>query len=305
MSNINISGITNLHNILNLLSLSKEQINNLINPINGNIIFNNNTNRINIYSNNKWVEVLDNSYININGTSIFNSYVSINSTLNSNQINSDLVNANLLNSNILNTNELLIINDTTCNNSLLVNNELFTNNIQSYNSLPLNIKGDVINIGDINSCVNIMGTATYIATVNLSVQDKLILLNLDEHNNALDIGMDSGVLIAGNKGYGYIKTNEDATRFIIKTPIKNDYDYIATLDQYNNLHISGKTMLLDQVSINSNLNISGYALFNSEVFVNNDINIIGEANFYDYLNVHSELNVLGSSILNNGTILTT
>ena len=61
---------------------------------------------------------------------------------------------------------------------------------------------------------------------------------------------------------GYIQTSNDGTRYIIKSPLETNYNYLATLDQNNNNFISGNSIIIGNVSIGSSLNINNNCVFN-------------------------------------------
>ena len=137
------------------------------------------------------------------------------------------------------------------NDSLLLENQ------------TLNINAKYINIGNGDSLIKIQGTTTYVETTELFIKDKIISLNLNERNTgAFDIGGDSGITISGINGDGYIKTNNLATRFLIKTPLETVANYINTVDLNNNLTISGMTYLSKDVNIYSSIYVSGQSRFN-------------------------------------------
>ena len=95
--------------------------------------------------------------------------------------------------------------------------DTFTNSADPNETL--NIMGHIINIGSNDSIVNIKGTTTYVATSELQVVDKVITLNINpDHTTAIDNGALCGIEILGINGNGYIKTSNDSTRYIIKTP---------------------------------------------------------------------------------------
>ena len=137
----------------------------------------------------------------------------------------------------------------------------------------LNINGHVINIGTPNSVVNINGTTTYVAVNELVITDKIISLNL---NNSTLSGFDNGGLcgfeILGTNGDGFIKTSEDATRYLIKAPNQTREEYITTTDLNNNFIVSGYTILNNNITANSNLNIKGI------ISCKNQLNLVNLSN---------------------------
>jgi len=153
---------------------------------------------------------------------------------------------------------------------------------------------------------------------NQYIKDKIIVLNLDNNSNAADIGNLSGIAIAGITGNGYIKTNLNADRFLIKTPLGSTDQFIATFDLSNNFVVSGNTVLINDVSLLSNLNVSSTANINNLVVLSNlnslGINTIGKSTFISNiyvsgaslfnsnLTINSNLNVSNNTYLNNANI---
>ncbi|NBV06969.1 MAG: hypothetical protein EBS06_07050, partial [Proteobacteria bacterium] len=277
-SNVLVSGntILNTSTVLSILNISGGTI------INGDLTLLSNLN----VSNNTNLYGLLNSYSN----TILNN-VSINSLLN--------ISGNTI-----------IKGNITASNNLLCSNTIRTQNINSisdiYTGTPnnnqiLNINGKIINIGSPSSIINILGTTSYIATTELAVQDKLINLNINSDNLPFDIGSNTGILIKGTNGDGYIQTNNDATRFIIKSPASPLINYILTLDSNNNLNVSGST-LLNNTTINSILNINGSTTINSPLFVNNNEIITGNISIGSNLFVSGLSNLSGSLRVNSSNL---
>jgi hypothetical protein len=114
------------------------------------------------------------------------------------------------------------------------------NNIEAIdNVLPLNIMANVINIGGPDSFVNIQGTTTYLAATEFIIRDKMISLNLEiSTNSPIDIGNYSGFDIYGISGHGYLRTNEDATKFVLKAPLGEEYNIVYS-DLNNIINVTG------------------------------------------------------------------
>jgi UDP-3-O-[3-hydroxymyristoyl] glucosamine N-acyltransferase len=258
-----------------------------------------------------------NSNLNVSGLTILNNSTSINSSLNisgitvingSTSINNSL---NISGSTFINNNLTVlgnvIQNGITTNMSQLnVNglatfrNGINTNNITSI--LPtLNINADTINIGNTNSIVNIMGTASYVASTETLIVDKIISLNVNTTTlQGADLGNLSGIEILGISSTGFIRTSNDANRFEIKTPLLNSpINYITTQDLNNNLIISGSTILNNSTTINSSLFVSNNSILNGDTTINNSLNINGPVLLNNTCSINSSLIVSGSTIINN------
>jgi hypothetical protein len=273
--------------------------------------------------------IVSNGFINVNNNSIFNNNLTIRSSLNvlgnvllgSNTILSNLyVNGlpTLFNTNI--NSSLYITGNTYVNNNLFANTGIFNNNISLNSNLNvnnntyisnytilqnisginnnLNITAPIINIGSTNSIVYINGTVNYIATNNLQILDKLIILNLNKYSLAgNDSGFNTGIQILGISGNGYLRTNLDCAKYEIQPPL-GSYGYILVLDQFNNLNISNKS-LLNTTTILTNFYISGNSLFdNCNILTNLNCNNINLNNLY----CNSDLNINNNCLFNNVSI---
>jgi NDP-sugar pyrophosphorylase family protein len=293
-----------------------------ITSVNGNTLLNNNiTCGGNFYvSNNSFFNnnVTVNSTLNVSGYSIFYGNNTITSNLNiignatcvNTSINSTL--DVFGNSNVINN--LYVNNDTIINNLVSINSNLnvsgntfiygntIVNNINGLNNNPLNINAPTINIGNVNSHVTINGTVTYIATTNLQIIDKIILLNVNQNTlTANDIGNYAGINILGTSGNGYLRTTVDASRYELQPPL-GAYGYVLTVDNNNNLNISNNSLLNNNVTISSNLNVSGNSYIINNTTILSNLNIINNA-IFNNLSSNSILNVLGNStFINNITI---
>ena len=253
--------------------------------------------------------------LTITGSSILNNSVSINSSLNiSGSLN--------INSNTTINNSLQISGNTKINNNLLVNNSNVVNNYTSLNSqlyvsgvayfknninvtningTTLSIIAPTISIGNSNSNIYINGTATYVASSDTLIVDKLISLNVNSSTlQGADIGLLSGIEIMGISSSGYIMTNTDATRFILKSPLLGaPTNYITIQDSNNNLVISGKTILINCLTSQSLFNVSGSSIFNSSISINSNINISGSTNINGPCIINNSSNISGTTIINN------
>ena len=334
------------NNELNFNKLYKEK---LINYYNFQSISNNTT----------LINVTNTTDFNISGNSLFLGDISILSNLNINNncnINNNLTvlsnllcndNINIYNSstilsnlnvannaiicNDLSANGYLLTNNISCMNTLTNNNSnslCTTNNLNTINIGPidtqLNINGSIINIGNINSDINIVGYSINNATDELIVIDKLISLNLNYSKlSGFDNGNSSGLILYDPNGFGYIMSNTVGTNFIIKSPILNDVNIINTLDNNNNLYISGYTMIGYNLTTNSRLNIinnltcisnitllsllrvSGNSYINNNVIVNNNLlanNINSNSDLVCYTNLLVNNNILCNNLTSNNNL---
>ena len=260
-----------------------------------------------------------------------------NNTFNSNLFISGLSN---INNNLTIASSLNIFGDTNINGNLYINNgaifkdqitilskfnvegESIITNLESdiispYDRPTLDIIGNTINIGSTNSIIYMKGITNYIHNTKLTINDNLITLNINSNNNPIDDGSNSGIEILGNNGDGFIKTSEDGSRYYIKAPMENIIRSIATLDENENLTISGRSLFYKDVTINSTLYISDTSIFNNNTIINSNLNISGNTiinnnstilsniyiknntNIYSDTTTNMSLTVLNDSILPN------
>lgn len=276
---------------------------------------------LNISENVYFNQVTNNSNINIQGNFISNK-ININS-------NCTIINVNTNNN--LNISNNTILTDVICKNNInisaltIINNNLYLSNLASlYNSsnTSLNIYAKNINLGNINSTVNMIGTTTYFATNEVRVLDKIIALNLNSSlPSTVNNGEYCGIQIYSSSGIGFIRTNNNATRYEIKAPLDNTIRYISTVDYNNNLSISGNTNLYGASTIFSMLNVNGdtvfvgNSIFNSSLITSgntilqnavtslSNINILGNAIIYKNITIRSSFYVNGKAQLNGNTTL--
>jgi len=281
-----------------------------------------------------------NSDINISNISILQGNTTFLSTLNvsSNSIfnnNAYINNINILNNTIINNNltinkNTILTNNVTQNNNLNTlgiskfENSIITSHISSGNTL--NIMASIINIGNNinNSIISIKGTTTYFATTELKLEDKILTLNLNSADaSPADIGYSSGIEFLGTRGSGFLKTTNDALRYLIKAPINNVSNYISMLDINNNLIISGNTNLnntvtllsslnissntniINNLTILSNLNVSGNTIVNSPSDINNNLNVLDKTKIIGNINIPLNFTNLGNSLIAGNTTLMT
>ena len=211
------------------------------------------------------------SDIYINHNAIINGDITIQSDLN---LSNDLI----CNNNT--TNELVVNNLTSFLSNLYVSgtawiqNKLIVNNLIGQGDI-LTLNSNVINIGNSDSTVNIIGEKTIINSDIVDIQNKTITLNIDRNNQDQGAGIGDlcGIEILGldSTTNGYIKTNETATRYYIKAPL-GDKQYIGTLDLNNNLIVSGTSILYDNLTVLSQLNVSNYTYLNNTI-IKSDLNV--------------------------------
>ena len=266
-------------------------------------------NNVTINSN---LNVLGNMNVNNSATIISSLFVSNNSIINNNLIcNSNMFvsgNTNIKNNLIVSGNTILN-NAITINSSLNVsgitqlNQGLITNNIGALNN-SLSFYANNIYLGTTNSIIYFQGSTTYIASSQLLLFNKIISLNSISTNTDIDIGNDAGIEILGTSGVGYIKTNSDASRFIIQSPLVSALSYIAIQDMNNNINISGSSFF-NSVSILSSLTVSGVStLYNisglSSLIVKKNSFLNGTVSSNSLLNVSGDTIITGNnSILGN------
>ena len=155
-------------------------------------------------------------------------------------------------------------------NSASINN-IRINNIIGNNSI-LTILGNNINIGNPESTTTIKGRTNINYIHNSIIANKTITLNVDDVTKLPnDNGGNCGFKIYGAQGDGFLMTNNSADRFIIKAPLNYTYGYIATLDNNNNLEISGTSVFYNSVTINSNLQVSGQTIIKNNVTINSNL----------------------------------
>ena len=217
--------------------------------------------------------------------------------------------------------------------TLTINSALFTNNININNIKPintnygisddditydkiLNLYGKIINIGDLNSIVNIQGRTNFRHTTDLIIKDKVIRLNYNDNDIPNDIGSNSGIIIGGNyagdqNNIGYIKTSDDAKRFLIKPPL-GPSEFVTTQDINNNIYISGKSILnnldvygksniYNDITIYSILNATNILINN--LSINSKLNIIGNTNIQGNLNINANTIIYNNINIENNTFI--
>ena len=134
---------------------------------------------------------------------------------------------------------------------LVTSEELVTNTINSITD-TIQILSDTIYIGNENSRIIFRGTNNISGNVANSF-DKLI--NINASTFPLDDGNNSGIKIRGRTNDGYIKTNNDSTKFLIKPPMGNE-SYIASWDVNQNISVNNITVSSDIFLKHYNNNIS-------------------------------------------------
>jgi len=276
-----------------------------------------------------------NSNVNISGNMIINGDTVVENNLHVNDTMLILENINSNNISISNNTTILgtiyisgttIINgNTTIMNNFFIENDLICDNLLQCDNIigkndTISIIGNIINIGNSNSVINILGTTYYGSSNDFIISDKLISLNINKDTGlGIDIGNNSGIELYSNLGNGYIKTNNTADRFIIRPPGKITDRYIATVDLSNNLNVSNDSVFYQDVTILSSLYVSGDTVIsnnctigstlnvNNEIIFNNDVtvnsNIIGSDGIFNNISINNNLYVSNNSIIyGNATI---
>ena len=235
--------------------------------------------------------ILRNNLIQNNATIISNLYITNNSNIGNN--------LNISGNSLFNYNVTIASSLNISGNSIFQNG-ISVSNIQSINNNPLNIYGNIINIGNTNSVIQLLGNTNYIgSSADIKVADKLISLNLNiSTGSGIDNGNQSGIEILGTSGNGYIRTDPTATRFEIKPPI-GIFGYIQTTDMNNNLFVSGITTIYNNVSILSSLNISSNTNINNSVTINNTLSIFGNSIFNNSTTINTNLFISSNTIIQN------
>ena len=267
-SNLYISGNT----ILNKNTIFKSSIN----ISNKSILFGNTTLLANL---------------NVSSNSIFNNDITIPNTF---------VNKTIINNNLYVSNYTILSSKITINTNLNISNfTIFENNIIPNNIAPintiLNLNASTINIGNGTTIIDIKGTSSYVATNQVKIIDKIISLNLNSSNSGpADIGYLTGIQLLGTNGNGFINTNSDALRYLIKAPTDNNTNYINMLDTNNNFKMSGSSLFNNNVTLLSSINISGTTNINNNVTLLSNIKVSGNTVITTSL-ITSQLNVMGIS----------
>ena len=249
-----------------------------------------------------------NNNLNLNNLNINNNLSTNNLTINNLNVNNAYINNNLNSNNLLINNSSTILSQLNISGFTKIENVLNTTNLFSLNTI--NINAPIINIGSTNSQIIINGTTNYIASNDLKISDKYIILN----NPALDIGNLCGYQILGISGNGYLITNNTADRFILKAPLKSTLEYILSTDINNNVIISGFSILNSDSYFNnlnseilSSSNISANTLLCNNYIGNgnNTINsIIVNNNFVsNNISINSNLNISNNTIFNSNVTI--
>lgn len=229
--------------------------------------------------------------------------------INSSIVNNITVGNDLVSNNIFVDGSIAINNDSIFNKLNIYdvnvsNNSYISNNITcgsiNTHSTMITILSDNIKIGHEHSNITIDGTIVNATSTDIELRDKYFILNND-YVEKDDIGNNAGFLINTTGTAGFIKTNESATRYEIITPNDTTTRYIATLDNNNNLIISGTTFLHGNVTILSNLLVSNDATISGDTLFNSLLNISGNSTFNDTVTCLSTVNVNGNITIENDT----
>ena len=286
-------GLTNIYNTTESTTLiGNTTINSDLFVSGETILHNDATIRENLYVENN---LTSNSVLLESGN--MQSITSINNILQANDYNCQnlltIGNLNISNSSSL---EGIQIEDCYVGSALSVQN-ITVHNIISNNGTLLNIFSDTITIGDHTSIITLNGDVTYNITGTVRMRDKNIVIN--KSGSEVD---DIGFQIFTDNTSGFIKTNSTGDRFILKAPDNNYLEYIATLDNNDNLFVSGITILEGSSTILNQLNVSGNAsIFGSTAF-NDSVLIAGNAIFGNDITMLSTADINGDLEGNNITI---
>jgi len=256
------------------------------------------------------------SNLTVSGNSIFQNNVSLNSNLyiyNKSLFNDNAYVVGKVNANNMNVNGGLIVNNKILGNVVSLNNikvsqwSQFNNTLNINNAIALNndlnISANKIYLGNMNSNINIIGTTTYMAINEIRVLDKTIALNLGSTGVSTNNGEYSGIQIYSSSGVGFIRANEDGTRYEIKAPLDEITRYIATVDYDNNLIISGTTTLYGSTSVFASLNVNGNTIFQGNTIFNSSLITSGNTILANSVTALSNVTISGNTILNNDTSL--
>ena len=230
-------------------------------------------------------------------------------TATSNLFVNKLINANSLNirQDIKILGDITGFTDLNISGTAQIYNKIQTQQINTINDnsnllseQSLIIIGKYINIGDKYSSINIQGTTTYVATTELVSKDKTLTLNLQNDNiTPVDIGNNSGFVIGGLNGFGYIKSTDDATRFLIKSPASNDVNYIAIVDLNNNMSVSGTTKLFNNTSILSKLYVSNDTILHGHTSLLSSLNVAKTTTFNEPVYNLADVFISGNTTFGN------
>uniref|UniRef100_A0A6C0ED22 Pesticidal crystal protein Cry22Aa Ig-like domain-containing protein n=1 Tax=viral metagenome TaxID=1070528 RepID=A0A6C0ED22_9ZZZZ len=255
-----------------------------------------------------------NSNLNVSGNTILYNRLTNNSDLyvynNFNSLSSISVKSNLNCQNILingnlNLNNYSVLPNLTCYKDVSISGLIKFNNSFNINSIgsigdSLNINGDKINIGNINSTININGTTTYFAVNQVKLLDKIVSVNLNSNTSSTtNIGDNCGFEIYSSSGKGFILTSPDAMRYQIKAPMDSQIKYISTVDNDNNLSISGNTILYGPLTTFSQLYVNGNTVINGNTIFNGSLITSGNTVFQNSSTFLSNIIISGDTILYN------
>ena len=256
-----------------------------------------------------------NSNLNLLGNTLVYGPFSMNSSLNIGGL-TNIYAPTTINSSLYTLGNTTINNNLFVNSTALLNNTVTINstlnvtgtttfakdiNVNNINGSSLNIIAPSITIGNSNSNVFINGTATYVASTETLIIDKLISLNVNSTTlQGADSGFLSGIEIMGISSYGFIMTTSDASRYQIQSPLQYaPTNYITVQDLNNNLVISGNTNLISNVTANSLLNVSGISIFKGPSTIKSAINISGSTLINGSCSINMSSSISGQTVLNN------
>ena len=288
------TAFTIIHNGKTAIEMCNDEIN-IPNRINANNIFTNN------------LTILDTLTFEDDNINIDIKHLTVLSTLHANKLTSNTLKS--ITGNFVNLD---------CNNITATTGTIRTLNVSTLSSIndDLYIRGNEIHIGNSESDIYIAGSLHNTSIINSIVNNKLLYLNLKDDSTGIDNGENSGIIIKGREGHdGYIITNNDATKFLIKAPATQEEYTIGLIDHNNNFIHDGdiKCNMITSISgvvttdfITSNITCSKVLDVNN--LIGNNITINGmlttQTVKIDILTVTSELNTvtINSNFINTNNI---
>ena len=269
---LDVSGNTNLKSNLNVSN--NASFNGNI-SITGNTTLNNKLTVTNDVSLNSILDVSGNtnlkSYLNVIKDASFNGNISVagNTSIN-NRLS--VTNDALLNGN------LNVIGNASLNNILYVKNKIGINVINPTNEFELYGNGYVrynFNIQG-NLTANVLNANTIYLGNNLTVNNRLIVIN--------DVSLNSRLDVTGN------------TSLNNKLTVTNDVSLNSILDVTGNTNLKSNLIVSNNASFNGNLSVTGNTNLSNKLYVNNSTNRVGINNSnpqYD-LDINGNCNVSGN-----------
>jgi UDP-3-O-[3-hydroxymyristoyl] glucosamine N-acyltransferase len=242
-----------------------------------------------------------NSSLFISGNTILFNDSTIGSNLNIN--GNTIVNNNLnVNGNSILNNSVTVLSSLNISGNAVFNNNIITNNLSSINNY-ININSNTINIGSPSSKIQMIGSSLTIATNELDLSDRVLLLNINSDDIApFDNGGSSGIEIIGQQGNGFIQTTPDGLKFQIKAPLDSNINYINTTQSSDeSFSISGNATLYQSSTFCSNIYVSSYTTFEGNTLILSEFNVSGNSLLQGSSTVNGSLFVSGNTLLLGST----